>query len=623
MARTKQTARKSTGALPRRQLATKACRKSAPATGQYNGRRFLGPGRGYGDVDEDDDEDGDDVAIEISSDEDEEDDQEEGGGEGKGTGAGTDRAETARGSASAPATAPAPAPAPAPSPYPTHGVLLLMPAQTPGSGMREAASTLIELPKALSTRTATLTLGRGKQKADAVHVSYIAGAGAGAGSSDGGKQKSFSTMLSREHCKIVWMGGGTENDMGSSAATRRGKRKSAGQPSTSNAGSGGGSGSGGGGGGSGSRGGGGSSGSGSGSGSGVGSGRSGGSGSGGGSGDDGDSIEYVKTSKRTLAEAEAERLTAAKARGDYIDLTRGDDEDDASNGGGGGGGGSGGGGGGGAAAGKGAAGTSAAEAAQKSAAALPGWYVQDCGTQNGTHVDGVRLEEGQQILLRDGATLVLGSTKAVNGYAVQFRWTVKHTLLPTTTGVDGPAAAAAAAAAAAHGCQERGKKDALTPPAKRARIKQERGHDETAAAINARHKDEIGELTKRQGKEKARMETRHRNQLKQSKRRIRDAIRAKTAECKACSGRAKLICSKCSNGFCKGCSAECESCNEHYCDSCQDEVGCCTREGCGDEGYVCGGCCETMPCGALVCSHRDCNYYHHKDCSCQKHGSYY
>ena len=576
-------ARKSTsGKAPRRQLATKAARKSAPATGQYNGR-------GYGDDDEDDDEDddldeeGDDVAIEISSDEDEE-DEEEGEEGGKGTGAGTDRAETARGSASAPATAPAT--------YltsPTYGVLLLMPAQTPGSGMREAASTLIELPKALSTCTATLTLGRGKQKADAVHVSYIAGAGAGAGSSNGGKQKSFSKMLSREHCKIVWMGGGTEKDMCSSAATRRGKRKSDGQPSTSNAGSG--------------------------SGSGVGSGSSGGSSSGGGSGDDGDSVEYVKTSKRTLAEAEAERLTAAKARGDYIDLTRGDDEDDASNGGGGGGGG-----GGGAAAGKCAAGTSAAEASQKSAAALPGWYVQDCGTQNGTHVDGVRLEGGQQILLRDGATLVLGSTKAVNGYAVQFRWTVKHTLLPTTTGVDGPAAAAAAAA---HGCQERGRKDAITPPAKRARIKQERGHDETAAAINARHKDEIGELTKRQGKEKARMQARHRNQMKQSKRSTRDAIRAKTAECKVCSGRAKLICSKCSNGFCKGCSAECDSCHEHYCGSCQDEVGCCSREGCGDEGYVCGGCCETMPCGALVCSHRDCNYYHHKVCSCQKHGSYY
>jgi histone H3 len=37
MARTKQTARKSTGGkAPRKQLATKAARKSAPATGQYN-----------------------------------------------------------------------------------------------------------------------------------------------------------------------------------------------------------------------------------------------------------------------------------------------------------------------------------------------------------------------------------------------------------------------------------------------------------------------------------------------------------------------------------------------------------------------------------------------------------
>ncbi|GFP88243.1 histone h3.2 [Phtheirospermum japonicum] len=57
MARTKQTARKSTGGkAPRKQLATKAARKSAPATGGVKKphrfrpelRRFCAPGGGRG-----------------------------------------------------------------------------------------------------------------------------------------------------------------------------------------------------------------------------------------------------------------------------------------------------------------------------------------------------------------------------------------------------------------------------------------------------------------------------------------------------------------------------------------------------------------------------------------------
>ena len=45
MARTKQTARKSTGGkAPRKQLATKAARKSAPATGHVKHNRRFRPG---------------------------------------------------------------------------------------------------------------------------------------------------------------------------------------------------------------------------------------------------------------------------------------------------------------------------------------------------------------------------------------------------------------------------------------------------------------------------------------------------------------------------------------------------------------------------------------------------
>jgi histone H3 len=44
MARTKQTARKSTGGkAPRKQLATKAARKSAPATGGASGLFYASP----------------------------------------------------------------------------------------------------------------------------------------------------------------------------------------------------------------------------------------------------------------------------------------------------------------------------------------------------------------------------------------------------------------------------------------------------------------------------------------------------------------------------------------------------------------------------------------------------
>ena len=232
------------------------------------------------------------------------------------------------------------------SPAPTHGLLLIMPAQTPGAAMRDDAVTLIELPSQLSKDDAVLTMGRGQAAStDAIQVPYIAtnteaGAGAGAGAAAGGSTNGPTTMLSRKHCEISW------------------------------------------------------------------SHCSGGSGSAG----------------STDAEG-------GEGGGQHR------------------------------------AGSGAAEAARTQTSAPPGWYVRDCGTQNGTHVDGVRLEGGQRRLLADGSLLVLGSTKAVNGYVPQFRWLVKHTVLPATTrtDVDGKGAEA--------GGKERRDKDAVLPSAKRARIK--------------------------------------------------------------------------------------------------------------------------------------------------------
>jgi hypothetical protein len=454
MARTKQTARKSTGGkAPRKQLATKAARKSAPAFGQYCGRT--------GNADDDEDEEGDeesDVVIVISDD-----DGEEGGG-----------VEVM--------------PQPAASLLPTHGMLLLMPAQTPGAAIRDEAVTEIELPKQLSSQTGVLTIGRGQAATtDVIYVPYITTNG----SAGEAKKKGLTTMLSRQHCKIAWstIGG----------------------------------------------------------------------------------APYGAITTATPAVA------------------------DTDSGGGGGGGGSGGSGG------AAATGHTAETASMPTPTPVlqPGWYVRDCGTQNGTHVDGVRLEDGQQKLLADGSTLLLGSTKTVNGYVPQFKWKVKHTMLPHSTRTTAGAAGTSP-----------------TTHAKRVKSKT----DETPVEINGRQKTEMAGLTSRQQAEKKALERQHKNELKESKRGTKEAIQSKIAKCTACTGTAKLICSNCSDAFCNGCSAQCESCKTHYCNGCQDDVGACSGECCSEEGYVCGGCCETMPCGDFACSHRDCNSYHHKQCNCQKHG---
>lgn len=121
----------------------------------------------------------------------------------------------------------------------------------------------------------------------------------------------------------------------------------------------------------------------------------------------------------------------------------------------------------------------------------------------------------------------------------------------------------------------------------------------------------VAEISRRHCEERAALEQRQIAEMAKAKADAQAVVRSEgSAECRGCGAAAQLPvpCDECCHALCERCVFTCP-CGADYCDACADVIGRCASCDEAGEGFVCGMCCELMPCEVFECKSHVATHY--------------